>query len=58
MDASSVRAMVKRARFAFTKLLPPERPHPVVGGRAVFVAFPKIPGFASPPRDGFALDDR
>jgi hypothetical protein len=56
MDARSVRAQVKRARFAFTvcslhaKDVALWRRQP--GGLG------EIPGFASPPRDGFALDDR
>ena len=55
-DAMSATVPVKRARFAFT--MTPLRESvlsaPVIGGRAVFE---KIPGFASPPHDGFALDD-
>ena len=48
--------MVKRARFAFTmdSLCEPVVEHRKIGGRAVFE---KIPRFASPPHDGFALDD-
>ena len=54
MVARSDRATVKRARFAFTT-----PPHgrvcavPPATGRS---PRRKIPGFASPPRDGFALD--
>jgi hypothetical protein len=54
MVATSDKAMVKRARFAFTDTTSwsfgcdrPRRP----GGLG------EIPGFASPPRDGFALDE-
>ena len=55
MVASSAMAVVKRARFAFTVLhLVSEIASSVrqPGG----LGEPEIPGFASPPRDGFALD--
>ena len=54
MVATSDKAMVKRARFAFT------------GTTSWSIGFDRIrqpgglweiPGFASPPRDGFALDE-
>jgi len=49
--------MVKRARFAFTIDTSLGRePHLGPGGRAV-CGHPQIPCFASPPRDGFALDE-
>lgn len=49
--------MVKRARFAFTIDTSLSRePHLGPGGRAV-CGEPQIPGFASPPHDGFALDE-
>ncbi len=55
MVASSDRATVKRARFAFT--VPPlgleDLRRPPATGRS---SRGKIPGFASPSRDGFALD--
>ena len=53
MAASVATAQVKRARFAFT-MTPSESAaihrHRQPGGLG------EIPGFASPPRDGFALD--
>ena len=52
--ARSDTATVKRARFAFTA--PPQKgciPALDSGNRAVFLR--KIPGFASPPLDGFAV---
>jgi hypothetical protein len=55
IDARSVTAQVKRARFAFTfDSFEPVSMHPDSGNRAVFAR--KIPGFASPSHDGFALD--
>ena len=55
MVASSAMAVVKRARFAFTVLhLVSEISSSVrqPGGLGGI----EVPGFASPPRDGFALD--
>jgi hypothetical protein len=56
IDARSISAQVKRARFAFTDIpLPTGFGSPLdrrPGGLG------EIPGFASPPRGGFALDDR
>jgi len=46
---------VKRARFAFTSTPSESEPQGAIGNRALFSG--KIPGFASPPHDGFALDD-
>jgi hypothetical protein len=55
MLAMISRAQVKRARFAFTMSPSIRRAsHSRLGNRAVSY---EIPGFASPPRDGFALDD-
>jgi hypothetical protein len=55
MDARSVSAHVRRTRLPFTfDSFRVCRASSDDGNRAVFGA--KIPGFASPPRDGFALD--
>jgi hypothetical protein len=56
MDARSISAHVKRARFFFTfdSFEPVGRRS--LGSRAVF-RDGKIPGFASPSHDGFALDE-
>jgi hypothetical protein len=57
-DARSVRAIVKRARFAFTvPYLRKADEHRSIGSRAVSVVTAEIPGFASPSRGGFALDN-
>src|SRR5215210_4555262 len=56
MEARSMTAVVKRARFAFT-MTPLLSVRAWSGGRAASVRQrPEIPGFASPPRGGFALD--
>jgi hypothetical protein len=55
-DARSASAPVKRARFAFT-LTPLSLDVCRVGDRQPGGLPRKIPGFASPPHDGFALDD-
>jgi len=55
MDASIATAHVKRARFAFTDATPSESVD-TPGSRQPGGLPKKIPGFASPPRDGFALD--
>ena len=56
-DARSVSAKVKRARFAFTFVLLIRSLHSHTGSWAVSMLL-EIPGFASPSRDGFALDGR
>jgi hypothetical protein len=56
ITARRASAVVKRARFAFT-MTPSCAVRTWSGNRAVLCRHrPKIPGFASPPRDGFALD--
>jgi len=54
---SSMTAQVKRARFAFTGS-PSQRGTNALSDRRPGGLPREIPGFASPPRDGFALDDR
>jgi hypothetical protein len=59
IDASSAMARVKRARFAFTFVsLSNGCVRLESGSRAVSSRWQEIPGFASPPHDGFALDGR
>jgi len=55
-DARSASAVVKRARFAFTMDSFMSRLSSI-GRSAAGRSSEKIPGFASPPHDGFALDD-
>ena len=60
MAAMIATAQVKRARFAFTIVTSSRVVRHQTGNRAALGwprLYPKIPGFASPPRDGFALDD-
>jgi hypothetical protein len=49
--------MVKRARFAFTTGFPFSRRMVTLSSRQLGGLGIETPGFASPPRDGFALDD-
>ena len=56
-DASSAMTPVKRARFAFTMDSFVRVVCRCTGDRRPGGLPRKIPGFASPPRDGFALDD-
>jgi hypothetical protein len=49
-------AQVKRARFAFTQSLPSNRKADALSNRRLGRLRWETPGFASPPRDGFALD--
>jgi hypothetical protein len=53
--ASIVRAQVKRASLAFTTYLPSWDEGQALLGRQPG-GLGEIPGFASPPRDGFAFD--
>jgi hypothetical protein len=55
IDAMIVNARVKRARFAFTVSLL-ELPCVIRPATGLPWGGPKIPGFGSPPHDGFALD--
>jgi hypothetical protein len=59
MDATSMPAHVRRARYVFTghHLVPATGPRSRQPGGLSLVRGTQIPGFASPPRDGFALDD-
>ena len=56
IDARSMSAQVKRARFAFTIRFPFQRVGSLLDRRPG--GLDEIPGFASPPRGGFALDGR
>jgi hypothetical protein len=56
VEARATTTSVKRARFAFNAHLLARGWRRLPGGRAVSRIAPRIPGFASPPRDGFALD--
>jgi hypothetical protein len=55
IDATSANTQVKRARFVFTCDSVRRSLHFRTGSWAVF-PLGKIPGFASPPHGGFALD--
>ena len=58
MAAMIATAQVKRARFAFTVVTSCIELRQPTGNRAALArSRSKIPGFASPPRGGFALDD-
>ena len=54
--ASIVRAQVKRASLAFTTFSLWDEGQALLGRQPGGLG--EIPGFASPPRDGFALDNR
>ena len=54
MAASVATTQVKRARFAFT--MTPSESASVRSGTGSRAVSGEIPGFASPPRDVFALD--